>query len=387
MRKIKVLQIAAVDVTVKFMLLPLVNALKGEGYDVQAVCSDGSHVSELREKGHVITAIQIDRKIHLPGNLRTLFALYGFIRKNRFDIVHVHSPVAGVLGRLAARLAGVPVIIYTAHGFYFHENMQAFKRSVIIGIERIMGRFFTDMLLTQSREDRKTAFNEGIIGKDKIEWISNGVDIERFKPALPDKDLRSSLGISEQDKVIGFAGRLVREKGIEELILAIGEVRTVIPEARLLIVGDTLKSDRDTGIAGALKKIISDNALENSIIFAGFREDLPALYNIMDVFVLPSHREGMPRSVIEAMACARPVIATDIRGSREEVVDGVTGRLVPVADTRAIACAIKEILSDNDFAGRMGRAGRKRAEEKFDEKIVLERELKIYGKLTDEKNI
>jgi len=118
-KKIKILQITAVAMVLKHLLLPLIDRLKNEGLNVQAICSDGQYVADLKEKGYNITTINIDRKISIFSNLKSLFSIYTFIRKKRFDIVHVHTPIASVLGRIAAKLAGVPVVIYTAHGFYF----------------------------------------------------------------------------------------------------------------------------------------------------------------------------------------------------------------------------------------------------------------------------
>ncbi|NQT33469.1 MAG: glycosyltransferase family 4 protein [Candidatus Omnitrophica bacterium] len=385
MKRIKVLQIAAVDITVKYLLSALIDGLSEEGYDVQIICSDGKYVGELRRKGYAIEPVKIDRKIAPVLNLKSLIAIYRYIRGEKFDIVHVHSPVAAVLGRIAARMAGVPVIIYTAHGFYFHENMRWWKRCIMIWIERIVQKTCCDMLLTQSREDRETAIAESIVDREEVLWISNGVDTDKFAPGKIKVGLRDSFGLSTSDRVIGFTGRLVREKGMEELLLAVKKLKEDIPGIKLLVVGDTLESDRDQKAGQCLRKIISDNALENDIIFAGFREDMPDIYGIMDVFVLPSYREGMPRSILEAMASGKPVVATNIRGSREEVVDGVTGRIVPVKDSGALAAAIKEILINKELADKMSNWGRKRSASEFDERMVINRELKVYRELIDDK--
>ena len=178
--------------------------------------------------------------------------------------------------------------------------------------------------------------------------------------------------------MIGFIGRLVREKGVVELFEAMARVATQFPKARPLVVGDTLKSDRDTHAIACLNRIITSERLDDVVKFTGFRDDTPDLLAIMDVFVLPSHREGMPRAILEAMAAGRPVIATNIRGCREEVIHDVTGLLVDVGDSEALAEAVMKVLSDEGLALRMGQAGRKRVEEEFDEEIVLQRQLDVY---------
>jgi len=385
-RRIKVLQLAAVDVTVKFLLLPLIDCLIEEDYEVHIACSPGQHLRELEDRGYSVHSIPIVRGISPFSNVTSLWRLFRLIRRERFDIVHVHTPVAAALGRIAARLARAPIVIYTAHGFYFHELMTPWKRRLIIWTEEVLGRWCTDMLFTQSSEDRETAIREGIANERKTICIGNGVDTGRFV-VESDPAVRAELELSPDDKVIGFIGRLVREKGVEELLEAMGQVIKEIPKAKLLVVGDTLESDRDRRTTERLQELIQRNDLEDAIKFTGFREDIPELLAIMNLFVLPSHREGMPRSILEAMAAGKPVVATNIRGCREEVVHGETGYLVPVNDPCKLANAIIEIMSDKMLAERMGEAGRQRAIEFFDEAQVLEKQLVVYRKLIQQKGL
>ena len=192
---------------------------------------------------------------------------------------------------------------------------------------------------------------------------------------------RGKFGLSESDQVVGFVGRMVGEKGIIELVEAMGTVIKAIPGAKLMMVGDTLDDDRDRGVKEVVRQEISTNGLASKVVFTGFVEDVPEVMSAMDLFVLPSHREGMPRTVIEAMAAGKPVVATDIRGCREEVLEGVTGLLVPVNSPQPLAQAIIKILSNPEMARKMGKAGRKRAEEFFDEDLVLDREIEVYQEL------
>ncbi len=384
-KKIKALHVVNVGYVVKYMLLPWINKLEEKGYEVHIICSNGEYVKELKKRGYRITTVKMSRKISLFSNLDTIWSIYKFIKKESPAIVHTHAPVMGLLGRVAAKLAGSPVIIYTAHGFYFHENMNWCRKMFFILIELITGRLCTDMLFTQSKEDADFALRKGIIAKEKTEWIGNGVDLKRFSNPGEDRGLKSSLGIDGKDKVIGFIGRIVREKGIEELILSLTQVRKAISNVKLLIVGDTLESDRDRGAKERIKQLIDINGLSSQVIFTGFREEIPQIYKIMDVFVLPSHREGMPRTILEAMASGKPVVATNIRGCREEVVDGVTGLLVPAKDSTALAGAIKQVLLDENLASKMGLLGRKTAQDSFDEKQVLDKEMKTYQHLLQDK--
>lgn len=373
-KKIKVLQVCAIDSTALFILKPLIDELMANNYDVELVCSPGDHINELIGMGYKVNQIKIDRKAFSISHFVALWKIYHLIKEKKFDIVHTHTPIASILGRVAAKIANTPLIIYTAHGFYFHERMKAYKRKMHILLEKIVGRFCTDLLFTQSKEDMMTAISDKIIDKDKVFWISNGVNIEKFD-ILKNNNLKLSLGFQENDKIIGFIGRLVKEKGIEELFAAFNDVVRVCQQARLLIIGAALKSDREK-IDGLMMDV---NNLSGKVFFLGLRQDIPELLSIMDVFTLPSHREGMPRSIIEAMAASKPVIATNIRGCREEVVDGVTGYIVPVGDSKSLARAMIKIIQDEKSARRMGEVGRKMAEENFNEINVLAKQIDIYN--------
>ncbi len=381
-RRIRVLQVAAAGITVKGLLLRLIDRLEDEGYEVHIACSDGAPTRELISRGYRITPIAIERRISPLSNLKSLWRLYRHMRRERFDIVHVHTPLAAALGRAAAKLARVPVIIYTAHGFYFHDNMPRHVRKALVWMEKLLGRA-TDMLMTQSGEDAATAVREKISPASRVRLIGNGVNLRRFS-ASSEADI-SVDGLSPDDRVVGYVGRMVAEKGIVELVQAMRAVAEAVPAAKLLLVGDTLDSDRDQSLKNALIQVIERNGLASRVVFTGLVEDVPRYMAAMDVFVLPSYREGMPLTIIEAMASGKAVVATDIRGCREEVVNGVTGLLVPVKDAEALAQAIVRIIRDPELARRMGEAGRKRAEELFSEDEVLARQIDIYQELVEAK--
>jgi len=189
------------------------------------------------------------------------------------------------------------------------------------------------------------------------------------------------LGIKENEQVIGFVGRLVEEKGILDLMEAFNIVKKAYDNAKLLVIGDTLESDRDAQAKRKMKELIVSYDLEESVILTGFREDVPGLLAAMDIFCLPSYREGMPMSILEAMASSLPVVATNISGSREAVLEGITGTLVPVRSPWKLADALIEMLSDQEHAARLGHAGRERVAAAFNEKTVINRQLEIYRKV------
>lgn len=368
------------DFTLHNLLLPLVDKLEDEGFAVTCICSSGPYSQLLIDKGYSIVNINIERRISLSSNFSSAITLYRFFKSNKFDVVHVHTPVASIIGRIAAKLAGVRLIVYTAHGFYFHDNMPVWKRKIYELIEKVTARFFTDLIFTQSAEDYSLAMKNNFLPADRIFCIGNGVDLKRFKPEqlrINKDDYKSSLGIDSKDQIITFIGRIVEEKGILELIEAFQVVKGKVPGTKLLVIGDNLAGERDTITKGNVVNLISHYKIEKDIIFTGYRYDIPELLFISDVFVLPSHREGMPRSIIEAMAMGKPVVATNIRGCREEVIHGETGYLVPVMEVNILAEKLVLLLEDEDLRIKMGQKGMSRAQKEFDEVLILEKQINI----------
>lgn len=380
----KILQVCAVDFTVKNLLLPLIDRLKKEGFVVEIACSRGKESKELEKYGYKFRYVKIDRRINFLSNMKSIIGLYRIMKKGKYDIVHVHTPIASVLGRIAAKLAGVPIIIYTAHGFYFHENMSFLSYKLFATIEKIMGKYFTDHIFTQSQEDYKTAIDLQIIDKDRITWINNGVNLSKFNPENVKVDVKSykkNLGLSADSKVICFIGRLVKEKGILDLLEAFKYLIKDFSNLYLLIIGDSSLDERDKKTKQKIKSYLDDIKLRDKIIFTGFRNDIPELLKISDIFVLPSYREGMPRSIIEAMAMGKPIVATNIRGCREEIVNGETGFLVNVNSPKEIYEAIKKLIVDNELIVHMGAKGRQRVIELYDEEKVLEKQVNVIKNL------
>lgn len=383
-KKAKVIQVTAIDSTMDKLIRRLNEISIDEGYDVICVCSNGEIVEKLRNEGFKVNTINIDRKINPLSNIKSVYNMYKFFKAEKPDIVHVHTPVAAVLGRIAAKLAKVPNIIYTAHGFYFHENMKPIVYKIFLTIEKIMAKYFTDFIFTQNAEDAKTAVDNRFIKENKVIAIGNGVDIYgKFNPKnIVNKEIENlykELGISSDDKVVSFIGRLVKEKGILDLLDSYKDINH--ENIKFIITGDVLKGERDTETVNLLEEYKSNK----NIIFTGKRSDVHNILYISDIFCLPSYREGMPRSIIEAMAMECAVVATNIRGSREEVVDGETGKLVSLNSPKEIADSINEILENEIVMKNMKLNGRKRAEKLYDEDVVVSKQLNIFEQLLNDR--
>jgi glycosyltransferase involved in cell wall biosynthesis len=367
---LRVCQLCAVDFTLKHFLLPLIDGMQNHGWEVTAVCSDGPEIPGLRARGYAVDTIPIARSLNVFRHAVSVLRLAAYFRQQRFDILHVHTPVAALVARVAAFLARVPVVVYTAHGFYFHDEMPSWKRRLFVSLERFAGRF-TDLLFTQSAEDAETAVQEGISPAADTLAIGNGVDAGRFDPSVigDGRAMRRALGIPEDAFVIGIIARQVVEKGIMEFLEAAIAAAGNNTEIHILMVGERLASDHAGDVEAELER--AGAALGKRLVATGARKDIPELLAAMDVFCLPSWREGMPRTIIEAMMMGKAVIATDIRGSREEVVPGETGLLVPTRSPDALAEAFLTLAGDRSKVVSMGFKGRERALALYDEAQVV----------------
>jgi glycosyltransferase involved in cell wall biosynthesis len=368
--ELKVCQLCAVDFSLKKFLLPLIDGMTSRGWRVTSVCSLGKHVGTLRAAGYRVETIAIARSLNPFLAFRSILLLTLFFRRERFDVVHVHTPVAALLGRIAAALSGVPLVIYTAHGFYFHQNMPRWKWWFYVLLERLGGRL-THLLFSQSAEDAEDAVREGIVPSERVLAIGNGVDPSIFDPRLfPNrKAVRQDLGIPDNAFVVGMIGRQVKEKGVVEFLRAAIILAEQIPRLRVLLVGERLPSDHAADVEAELTQ--ARHVLGKKLIATGIRDDIPSLLSVMDVFCMPSYREGMPRTIIEAMMMSKPVVATDIRGSREEVVHEQTGIIVPVQNIGGLVSAIRRMAEDPEWATQLGNAGRERALALYDEDKVV----------------
>src|SRR5919202_27907 len=379
-----ILHLCAVGFTVKNLLLPQIDYLLTRGLSVEIACSPGQDVEELKKRGYIIHPIQIDRRIDPVSNLKSIEQLTKLIRQNQYDLVHVHTPVASVLGRVAAKLAGVKSIVYTAHGFYFHDNMAVNQYRFYHSVERVTG-WMSDLILTQSREDLVTAEKTGLCAPQKLRYLGNGVDVERFcrSNLVPQhqQQLRQSLNLPDSAfPIIGTTGRITAGKGYRNLIEALAQPRFQFPNIHLLVIGGQLSSERDA-FQSQLSHLIQQQNLDKYVTFTGFRSDIPELLGLVDVFTLPSYREGLPRSILEAMAMQLPIVATDIRGCREAVVDGQTGLIVPPQNSEKLAEALGKLLADASMRESFGKTGRQRVEAEYDERFVFERLAACYEEL------
>ena len=383
-KKIKICYIVAVDITIKLILLNYLKRLSEKNYEVWVVCSPSPFLKEIERDNIKVKAIKISRKIFTPvADLFSFFKLVFFLKKEKFDIVQVQTPKATLLGQLAAKLAGVPIVINNNFGFYFY-NFSPFKKSIFIFFERLASKW-SDLMFAINREDIKTAISEKIFKEEKIKYLGFGIDINRFNPDRFSKDFilkkKEQFGIPLDKKVIGIIARLVKEKGYVELFEAFADVLKKYPKAILLIIGISEPHKKDSVDI----EMVKGYGIKDSIFFLGQKKRVEDFYALMDVFVLPTHREGLGNTILEASAMEKPVIATDIRGCRESVDNGKTGILVPPKDYDKLSEAILSLVKNSELCLKFGKAGRNKINNDFNEDKVFEVVIREYEKLIKEK--
>jgi glycosyltransferase involved in cell wall biosynthesis len=378
-RPLRVAHVTTTDLTLRYLLLGQLRRLRDEGYEVTGISAPGPHAAELEAAGiRFLPWRSATRSWDPRADLRAFGELYSLLRRERFDLVHTHNPKPGLIGRVAARLARVPVIVNTVHGLYATPGDRLRKRVAVLGLERLAARC-SHLELYQSEEDLRWARRIRLVRRRRSELLGNGTDLSRFDPALvsPERaaELRRELGLPADALVVGMVGRLVAEKGYRELFAAAREVRSRDPNVRFLAVGAPDLDKADAITQEELERAAGD------VLVTGWRDDVRDLLAVMDVFVLASWREGMPRSAIEAAAMRRPLLLTDIRGCREVARHEVEALLVPPRDPGALAAAILRLAGDPALRERLAAAARQRAEERFSEATVAERVVQAYERL------
>lgn len=380
MRTLRVAHLTTTDLTLRYLLLGQLRRLSAEGYEVTGISAPGPNAGALQAEGiRHLPWRNATRSWNPVADVRALAELVALLRRERFDLVHTHNPKPGVLGRVAARLAGTPLVVNTVHGLYATPEDRLRKRAAVLGLEWLAGRC-SDLELYQSEEDLAWAGRLRLARKGRSHLLGNGTDTGFFDPAQvpPERAaaLRRELGLPADALVVGAVGRLVAEKGYRELFAAARAVRQADPRVRFLAVG-TPDLDKADAISEAELA-----AAAGDVLVTGWRDDVRDLLAVMDVFVLASWREGMPRSAIEAAAMGKALVLTDIRGCREVARHDREALLVPPRDPGALATAISRLAADPALRERLAGAARRRALERFSEQDVAERVVAHYRRLT-----
>ncbi len=379
MGHIRVAHVVPTEGIAYLLLRTRLRSLQEAGYEVLVICGRDDSGRRLADAGIPVRYIPFARELSPWTDLRCLTALRRTLRAEHIDIAHSHNPKGTLLGPWAARCAGVPLVVHTVHGFLFNEHTRGPHRWLALAAER-WGALWAHQVLFQSREDYDLARTIGLKQAERLHWIGNGIDARRFDPSLISAaGKRAELGLDTDHLVIGMVARLVREKGYEEFFRMAGQLALEYPQARFLIVAIPEPEQSDAVDPRALMRA---SRVEDRCLLLQQRDDMPELYACMDIAVLPSHREGIPRALMEACAMGVPVVASDIRGCREVVVPGETGLLFPVRQVPALVAAVRALVVNPERRRRLGAAARRRILAEFTEQHTAARLIACYRRFT-----
>jgi glycosyltransferase involved in cell wall biosynthesis len=355
-----------------FFLSGQVSFMRASGLDVHAIASPDTYLASFGEQeGIPVYAVPMTRSITPLQDSRALWRLWRLLRRLRPDIVHAHTPKGGLLGMIAATLARVPIRVYHVRGLPF-VTASGWRKRLLKTTERASCAL-AHRVLAVSHSMRRIAVAEGLCAAEKIAVLAggsgNGVDATgRFgpQPAHVRRDARARLGIPQDALVVGFVGRVVREKGAVELATAWKALREIEPRLHLLLVGRVETED------AVPREVLAELQADPRVHLTGVDPNTPPLYAAMDVVALPTYREGFPNVALEAAAMGLPIVATSVPGCVDAVVDGVTGTLVPARDAGALASALGGYLADPALRGRHGAAARARVVAAFRREVIWE---------------
>ena len=362
----------------------LLRYLGDSGFSASLVSAPGTLLKEVsNSEGAASMAIPMEREIRPLHDLLSLWNLYRAMVSARPDLVDVSTPKAGLLGSMAAMLARVPCRVYTLRGLRM-ETATGLKRLILWLAERTACAC-SHCVVPVSESLRLRAIELKLVNPEKARSLGDGscgVDTERFTPKNRTTEqvaqLRKTLGLSGNELVIGFVGRFVKDKGIRELVEAFRELSASHPDLRLLLVGDFESGDP---VEPEVRQYIESTL---AILRPGFVADTAPYYALMDVFVLPTYREGFPGVPLEAQASEVPVVTTNATGAVDSVQHGLTGLIVPAKDPRALAQAIDTLLCHPEMRTDMGHAGRKWMEHNFRPDIIWQAHAEMYREMLEE---
>lgn len=379
---VRVAHIATSDASLRYLLLNQLAHYQAAGYEVIGISRSGPDVPALEAAGIRFIEAPLSRSIGPMGDLVALYRLFRILQKEDLTVVHTHTPKAGLLGQYAALFARVPLRVHTIHGLYFPGFMKPQMRFLYVLLERATMQF-SRLNFSQNPEDVPVAIAEHICKADRIEQVGNGIDLRRFEAsehsAAQRAQTRAELGLAPEHVVIGMVARLVEEKGWLEMLRAAAILKAQDSRVRFVFIGGFEPGKKDAIRAEALR----EHGIDDVAQFLGHRTDVPQLYAAMDIFALPSHREGFPRAPMEASAMGIPCVVTDVRGCRQTVDDGVTGFVVPARAPELLAAALDKLVRSETLRRTLGAGARRKAVAEFDENTVITRILAAYDRLLE----
>jgi glycosyltransferase involved in cell wall biosynthesis len=361
------------------IILRLGQVAKEEGWQVDILTTDPVFQQAVKQQGLGLVDLDvIRREIRPVWDLAGLFRLHEFLRREHYRIVHTHTSKAGFVGRLAAWLAGVPVIVHTAHGFAFHERSPVSARFFYSNLEWVASRC-CDRIVSVSHFHRNWALELGICDPPHILTIPNGVAPPSRSPEIAPAEIRRRCGARDDDFIILSMTRLASDKGLEYLVEAAANLPCAKRRYKVVVAGDGPLRPR-------LESMARDLGVTDRVIFLGYREDVSDLLAACDLVVLPSLREGLSMALLDAMAAGKPIVATSIGSLMELASQAEMARVVPPADPRALCEAILDLDRDPALMARLGTTARALFESGYTEDRMLDSYKQLYFDLLERKS-
>lgn len=329
---------------------------------IDILCSDGKEVELMRQQNMKVIIADLHRSLKPWRLLQSLFNLQRVLRQTNYDVVHLHFGVPSLVGRCLALVMRKPTWIYQSHGYSLSHNTSALGKFTYLAIERLL-KWPVNLALFQSYEDIDIARQYKLLDEAQIEYLGNGIDIDYFQPSVETKPHAKTI--------FGMVARFEAIKNHELLLAAVKQLRLVNPDFKVLLIGQgELKTEITAKIAA--------HQLQDWIEIRAYNPDMASFYQEIDVGLLTSFGEGLPRALLEPMACAKPVICTDVKGSREAVKDQETGFIVPVNEPQTLAAKMQWLMEHRLEGNQMGLAAREHVMANFSAQQVLERLGSIY---------
>ncbi|MDQ7823221.1 MAG: glycosyltransferase family 4 protein [Candidatus Eremiobacteraeota bacterium] len=371
------LHVTTIGITAYCFLRSWFSYLTSSGHKVSLACTATEFIAELEATGARVINVPMERSAHPLKDFVSLGNLYRLMRKGSFDSVHTHTTKAGFLGRLAARLAGVPLVLHTIHDLPSNSAKNPILRHFYNGLERIAASW-CDHIVTVSYANLEDIRKWKIAPLHKVTVIREGIELENYRMAVDRAAKRKELGIPEGAAIVGTVARLEAAKGHQYLLQAVPEILKQAPETFFVLVGRGHLREK-------LERQAQELGISSRVLFTGFREDMLEIMSTFDLFMLPSLWEGLGIVLLEAMAFKIPVVASRVGGITDVVIDGETGFLVPPRDERSLAESALRLLMDPEKGRLMGEKGYLRVAEEFQERVANERMMELYARLMKEK--
>lgn len=377
-RDLKIAHVTPLKRSLDILLLNRLELLKSYGIQNSGLSSNEDRLKEANQTDvfHFIPANHLTRRMSPLSDFRAFIEFYHIFKKNNFDIVATYGPKPGIFARIAARLAGVPVVVHTSWGLLFTESSSYLRKSCVLAMETVASQFGDRVISVNSDDISYLEILEKIkLGKkhSPVINIGNACNLDYFDPKKVAEDeivdRRCKWGVNPDAIVVGMIGRLVEEKGCLEFIYAAEKIKKKYPNCEFIMLG---RQDRNKHDA------IDIEMARQHVIFPGFESNMRVAYAAMDIVVLPSFREGFPRSLVEACAMGKPIVTTNTRGCREAVLNGENGLLVPPGDGDSLANSIQTIIANSDFRRHAEQCSREKALCEFDDRKLVKKVLRVY---------